>query len=119
TTKIVKMALSAAIKLNMPTRPRSGLAVLCSGVRAMVAVLMDVGGGYSYFQSGSPGCLMSQSGRRLLTTGGLVKLNSGGGDVVDHSSVQASHGSRPARFPLRSDQRMLATKHRIPRALIA
>ena len=51
-----------------------------------------------------------------LNHGRRAKLYSGGGDVVDHSSVQASHGSRPARFPLRSDQRMLARKQRIPRA---
>src|SRR5260370_41148651 len=58
---------------------------------------------YSYFQSGSSGCLMSQSGRRLLTTGIVAKLYSGGGELVDHSSVHASQGSFPAASPLTSD----------------
>src|ERR1700682_15487 len=64
---------------------------------------------YSYFQSGSSGCLRSQSGRRLLTTGILAKLYSGGGEVVDHSSVQASQGSLPAGSPLTSDCSKLKT----------
>ena len=56
---------------------------------------------HSYFQSGSSGCLMSQSGRRLLTTGILAKLYSTGGELVDHSSVHASQGSFPAALPLK------------------
>ena len=54
---------------------------------------------HSYFQSGSSGCLKSQRGRRLPTTGGLAKLYAGGGEVTTHSSVHASHGSLPATFP--------------------
>src|SRR5258707_8887378 len=54
---------------------------------------------YSYFQSGSSGCLRSQSGRRLFTDGSTAKLYAGGGDAVDHSSVHASQGSLPARGP--------------------
>ena len=59
---------------------------------------------HSYFQSGSSGCFRSHSGRRLLTIGIVSKLYAGGGDVVAHSSVQASHGSSPAGRPLRSDR---------------
>ena len=54
----------------------------------------------SYFQSGSSGCFKSHSGRRLRTTGNAAKLYSGGGEVVAHSSVQASQGSLPAILPL-------------------
>src|ERR1700730_10249325 len=54
---------------------------------------------YSYFQSGSSGCLISQSGRRLLTTGILAKLYSSGGELTDHSRVHASQGSFPALAP--------------------
>src|SRR5262245_27913000 len=59
---------------------------------------------HSYFQSGSVGCLMSQSGRRLLTVGISAKLYSGGGELVLHSRVQASHGSFPAGLPLRNER---------------
>src|SRR5580692_11352978 len=69
---------------------------------------------YSYFQSGSSGCLRSQSGRRLLTTGSVAKLYSGGGEVVNHSSVHASHGSFPAGSPFNSDRRRLPTKTSTP-----
>ena len=47
---------------------------------------------------GSPGCSRSHSGRRLRTGGTWSKLCSGGGEVVAHSSVQASHGLSPAGF---------------------
>src|SRR5215831_9398940 len=57
--------------------------------------------GGSNFQSGSSGCFTSQSGRRLLTAGSDAKLYTGGGELVDHSSVQASQGSFPAIFPLK------------------
>src|ERR1700686_3170876 len=69
---------------------------------------------YSYFQSGSSGCLISQSGRRLITTGILAKLYSGGGELVDHSSVQASQGSLPAGSPLTSDHSKLNTNATTP-----
>ena len=54
---------------------------------------------HSYFQSGSSGCFRSHSGRRLRTVGICSKLYGGGGDVVDHSNVQAFHGSSPAGWP--------------------
>src|SRR5262245_14089053 len=69
---------------------------------------------YSYFQSGSSGCYKSHSGRRLRTSGKVSKLYSGGGEVVDHSSVQASQGSSPAGSPRRSDHSTLATKQPTP-----
>src|SRR5262245_5847333 len=69
---------------------------------------------HSYLQSGSSGCFKSHSGRRLRTSGKDSKLYSGGGDVVDHSSVQASQGSSPAGAPRRSDHSTLATKQPTP-----
>ena len=54
---------------------------------------------HSNFQSGSSGCFKSHKGRRLRTSGILSKLYSGGGEVVAHSSVHASHGSSPASLP--------------------
>src|SRR5437879_13709779 len=76
----------------------------------------DVGRVHSYFQSGSAGCLRSQSGRRLLTVGMTAKLYAGGGEGVDHSRVQASHGSLPAVSPLKYDHTRFATKTTIPNA---
>src|SRR5262245_29597010 len=64
----------------------------------------------SYFQSGSSGCFRSQRGRRLWTTGTSSKLYAGGGEVVAHSSVQASQGLSPAGGPCRRDQNTLYTK---------
>jgi hypothetical protein len=64
----------------------------------------------SYCPSGSSGCFRSHSGRRLWTVGIASKLYDGGGDAVDHSSVQASHGSSPAGRPWRSDATTLYTK---------
>src|SRR5437879_3717339 len=72
---------------------------------------------HSYFQSGSAGCLRSQSGRRLLMVGMTAKLYAGGGEGVDHSRVQASHGSLPAVSPLKYDHTRFATKTTIPNAL--
>src|SRR5437016_7651200 len=71
---------------------------------------------HSYFQSGSAGCLRSQSGRRLLMVGMTAKLYAGGGEGVDHSRVQASHGSLPAVSPLKYDHTRFATKTTIPNA---
>src|SRR5260370_39506731 len=71
---------------------------------------------HSKFQSGSAGCLRSQSGRRLLTVGMTEKLYAGGGEGVDHSSVQASQGSLPAGSPLKYDHTRLATKTTMPSA---
>src|SRR5437773_12400520 len=70
---------------------------------------------HSYFQSGSSGCFKSHSGRRLRTSGRVSKLYSGGGELVDHSSVQASHGSLPAMAPFLSDRRRLTTRQDTPR----
>src|SRR5215468_1319918 len=69
---------------------------------------------HSYLQSGSSGCFKSHSGRRLRTSGNVSKLYSGGGEVVDHSKVQASQGSSPAGSPYRSDHSTLATKDPTP-----
>src|SRR5215813_11897157 len=69
---------------------------------------------YSYFQSGSSGCFMSHSGRALRTSGTVSKLYSGGGEVVAHSSVHASHGSSPACSPLRRDLRIFQARQAIP-----
>src|SRR5260370_37903981 len=69
---------------------------------------------YSYFQSGSSGCLRSQSGRRLLTVGIKAKLYAGGGELVAHSRVHASHGSLPAILPLIKDKSRLTAKTRMP-----
>src|SRR2546428_4228157 len=76
----------------------------------------DVGRVHSYFQSGSARCLRSQSGRRLLTVGMTAKLYAGGGGGVDHSRVQASHGSLPAALPLKDAHTRLVTKTTIPSA---
>src|SRR5205823_2555130 len=65
---------------------------------------------HSWGPSGSSGCFRSHSGRRLVVTGTVSKLYGGGGEVVAHSSVQASHGSSPAGAPCRSDTRMFTTK---------
>src|SRR5580693_5048696 len=72
---------------------------------------------YSYCQSGSSGCFKSHSGRRLFTSGIVAKLYSGGGEVVDHSSVHASHGSLPATFPRKYDHIKLPRKIRTAAAL--
>src|SRR5262249_29444861 len=68
---------------------------------------------HSYFQSGSSGCFRSHSGRLLRTSGSVAKLYSGGGDVVAHSSVQASHGSLPATWPWRSERTTFQMKSAI------
>ena len=45
---------------------------------------------------------MSLKGLAPVTYGtGASKFSGGGGDVVYHSRVSASHGSLPARLPLR------------------
>src|SRR5207245_2244112 len=45
----------------------------------------------------------SRSGRSERMRGSEAKLYGGGGEVVSHSSVLASHGSLPARMPRRQD----------------
>src|SRR6185503_1037885 len=121
---MVKMALSAMIRQVMPTTPLEGLhsALVSSGTapsplvsKGIVAVVVFIECScHSYFQSGALVCLMSQRGRRLLTVGISAKLYSGGGELVDHSSVQASQGSFPAGRPLRRDRRMFITKMSVP-----
>src|SRR5579863_3384705 len=104
---MVKMAASAAMRQYIPTRPREGSVHSVPVGRAGDIALINLSsltGPHSYFQSGSSGCLMSHSGRRLFTSGSCAKLYSGGGDAVLHSSVHASHGSLPAFFPRKYDQ---------------
>src|SRR6516162_3587409 len=62
---------------------------------------------HPYCQSGSSGCFRSHNGRRLWTVGITSKLYVGGGDGVDHSSVQAFQGSSPAGWPYRSEANRL------------
>ncbi len=45
---------------------------------------------------------MSFIGSKLRTVGITSKLCAGGGEVVNHSSVFARHGSWPTRRPLRT-----------------
>src|SRR5690242_18976815 len=98
---MVKIAASAAMRQYIPHRPRAEGPHRSSGSNAVtVATLIKISL-YSYFQSGSSGCLRSQSGRRLLTDGITAKLYSGRGALVVHSRVQASHGSLPASLPLK------------------
>src|SRR5580700_11700851 len=114
---MVNMADSAAIRQNIPTRPREGRIHADSGKDDVKEGLLNWGSPlHSYFQSGSSGCLMSQRGRRLLTTGMAAKLYSGGGELVDHSSVHASQGSLVQTGPLTRDQSKLQTNTRIPAA---
>ncbi len=71
--KMVKIAASAAIRQYMPTGPREGSFQSTPRLsKETEAVLIDVL--YSYFQSGSSGCLRSHNGRRLLTVGTTAKL---------------------------------------------
>src|SRR5208337_3238987 len=111
---MLKIADSAAIRHHIPTRPRNSCARGISDCGRATVVAAIRASPYSYFQSGSSGCFKSHSGRRLRTTGIVAKLYSGGGDAVDHSSVQASHGSLPAAFPLKYDQTRFQTKIRTP-----
>src|SRR2546423_882702 len=61
--------------------------------------------------------LRSRSGRDDVTYGTLSKFQSGGGDVVYHSSVSPSHGSFPARGPVRDVLTMLAANTSMPTAI--
>src|SRR5258708_30403839 len=109
---MVKNAASAAIRQYIPSRPRAeGVHRISGSSLVTVAALIGL---YSYFQSGSSGCLRSQSGRRLLTDGITAKLYAGGGELVAHSRVHASHGSLPAILPLTEDKSRLTAKTRRP-----
>src|SRR5271166_6794240 len=111
---MLKIADSAAIRHHIPTRPRNSCARGISDCGRATVVAAIRASPYSYFQSGSSGCFKSHSGRRLRTTGIFAKLYSGGGEVVAHSSVQASQGSLPAGFPLKYDQTEFTTQNRMP-----
>src|SRR5205814_6072047 len=65
------------------------------------------------------GCFRSQSGRRPVTAEMLAKFSGGGGDVVAHSSVNASHGSSPAISPERRLRTRFTKKTTIATARIA
>src|SRR5260370_8446200 len=98
---MVKIAASAAMRQYIPTRPREEGSHRTSGsftltVATLIRIFL-----YSYFQSGSSGCLRSQSGRRLFTAGITAKLYPGVGELVVHSRVQASQQSPPPILPLK------------------
>ena len=96
----------AAPQLRRCPRPRAQRATAPPwGPRAAASACFDRGVSCTYFQSGSSGCFRSQSGRRLRTSGMTSKLYEAGGEVVAHSSVQASQGSSPAIRPFRSERR--------------
>ena len=46
----------------------------------------------------------------------IAKLYTGGGELVDHSRVQASQGSLPTVSPWKYDQSRLATKTKMAAA---
>src|SRR3954466_13035058 len=56
----------------------------------------------------------SRNGRALVTYGMRSKFHGGGGDVVYHSSVSASHGSFAARAPARAVFTTLTTNRSRP-----
>src|SRR6185437_3485759 len=62
---------------------------------------------------------LSQSGSRPPTVGGYGKLLAGGGDVVAHSSVLASHGFAGASAPTRSARTTSARNSRTAQAITA
>src|SRR5215471_4251091 len=98
------------------TLPRYGrLTGGCTSESVIAAALIDLCL-HSYWLSGSSGCFRSHSGRRLATTGSIAKLYAGGGELVDHSSVQASQGSFPAGAPLKYETIRFTTKIRTARA---
>src|SRR5258708_21968437 len=100
---MVKIAASAAMRQYIPRRPRAEGPHWTLGSNAVIVAMLIGSFLYSYFQSGSSGCLRSQSGRRLLTEGMTAKLYAGGGEFVNHSRDQASQRSLPSTFPPRLD----------------
>src|SRR6516225_2499969 len=97
---MMKSADSVVMTNTIATlRDEGNLQVMSAGVNVSELTIGKRLNDYSYFQSGSSGCLRSQSGRRLFTSGSFSKLYSAGGDAVAHSRVQASHGSSPAFLP--------------------
>src|SRR5438270_13506004 len=113
---MVKIATSAAMRQYIPRRPRAEGPHGSSGSNAViVATLIEIFL-YSYFQSGSSGCLRSQSGRRLFTDGITAKIYAGGGELVVHSRVQACQGPFRTILPLKEDQMRFAAKTNVPAA---
>src|ERR1700689_5194924 len=114
TTKIVKIAASAAIRLYIPTGPRAGRShrISLSGIVMDGALIRTLP--YSYCQSGSSGCLRSHSGRRLLTSGMVAKLYVGGGEGGGHWGLPAPQGSPPPPFPRQYDQSRLPMNTNTP-----
>src|ERR1700753_82087 len=98
---MVKIADSPMMRQYIATRPLEGCTHICPISGCDIATVLMASEPHSYSQSGSSGCFKSHSGRRLVTTGSVAKLYAGGGDGVDHSRVQASHGSFPATLPLK------------------
>src|SRR5215467_4730545 len=104
------------IRLAIATLPRYGrFHGRCVSLSVMATALIDFYL-HSYWLSGSSGCFRSHNGRRLATTGTVAKLYAGGGELVDHSSVHASHGSFPASAPLKYEMMRFATNTRIAAA---
>ena len=56
----------------------------------------------------------SRSGRALVIGGMRSKFHAGGGELAYHSSVSASHGSCPARLPVRAVLITFATNTSMP-----
>src|SRR5215468_7571345 len=100
-TKIVKIADSAMMRPAIATLPRCGRLQGCGISETDIAAALIDSYLHSYWLSGSSGCFTSHNGRRLATTGTVAKLYAGGGELADHSSVQASQGSFPALVPLK------------------
>src|ERR1700756_2479768 len=100
----------------MATFPRSGSVQLAGISEIVLTTALMTFFLYSYWLSGSSGCFKSHNGRRLATTGTEAKLYAGGGELTDHSSVQASQGSLPALSPFQYDRIRFATNTRTPAA---
>src|SRR5262249_32292189 len=98
----------------MPAFPRSGRLQFPGVSRAVAVVAAPIAFSlHSYRLSGSSGCFKSHSGRLLATVGMEAKLYTGGGELTDHSSVQASQGSLPALAPFQYEMTRFATNTRM------
>src|SRR2546422_4979932 len=89
--KTTKNTASEATKATMPS----------SGPPADRAGRRGRAGGPGDAAAGACEWARSHSGRRPRTGGTSVKLSSGGGEGVAHSSVHAFHGLSPAAGPRR------------------
>src|SRR5215467_15639904 len=112
---MVKIADSAKIRATIATFPRDGRLHGCCSSPSDIAVALIRFRLYSYRLSGSSGCFWSHRGRRLATVGTVAKLYAGGGELTDHSSVQASHGSLPAGAPRQYERIRFHTNTRTAR----